>query len=180
MKKLVFTLFAIVTMAFASGGVIAQGQSAHVGGRPGSGWNGGGGNGGGWHGGGWNGGGWNGGGWHGGGWRGGGWNGGWHGPRVGIFVGYPGYWGAWPYPNAYSYPAYYPYPAYGPSELVYVPSEPTTYVQRGQDAPSTSSNYWYYCTDPAGYFPYVENCAKAWIPVVPQRNPNAPNVLPAQ
>ena len=30
------------------------------------------------------------------------------------------------------------------------------------------SNYWYYCTEPAGYFPYVQNCNRAWIPVTPQ------------
>jgi hypothetical protein len=29
-------------------------------------------------------------------------------------------------------------------------------------------HYWYYCTDPAGYFPYVESCSRAWIPVIPQ------------
>ena len=35
-----------------------------------------------------------------------------------------------------------------------------------------ASNYWYYCTDPAGYYPYVGSCNQAWIPVVPQ--PTAP------
>ena len=32
-----------------------------------------------------------------------------------------------------------------------------------------ANNYWYYCTDPAGYFPYVQSCNRAWMPVVPQR-----------
>jgi hypothetical protein len=41
----------------------------------------------------------------------------------------------------------------------------TVYVTPQQGAPS---NYWYYCTDPAGYFPYVQSCNKAWVPVVPQ------------
>ena len=153
MKKLAFALVAIVTMAFASGAALAQGQGAHVGAPHG-------------------------GGWHGGGWHGGGW----HGPRVGVFVGYPGYWGAWPYPYFYPYSAYYPY-------SVYAPAEPAVYVQPAPDlAPTlpaltspapTSTNYWYYCTDPAGYFPYVQSCSKAWMQVVPQRGPNAPNVMPA-
>ena len=35
-----------------------------------------------------------------------------------------------------------------------------------ETAPAPVS-YWYYCTDPAGYYPYVSQCTKAWIPVVP-------------
>jgi hypothetical protein len=27
--------------------------------------------------------------------------------------------------------------------------------------------YSYYCTDPAGYYPQVPNCNKAWLKVVP-------------
>jgi hypothetical protein len=47
----------------------------------------------------------------------------------------------------------------------------TVYVapQQGTQA---SSNYWYYCTDPAGYFPYVQSCNKAWVPVAPQSAPS--------
>jgi hypothetical protein len=37
-------------------------------------------------------------------------------------------------------------------------------------APTT---YWYYCTSPAGYYPYVQSCNQAWIPVVPQSAPPA-------
>jgi hypothetical protein len=47
---------------------------------------------------------------------------------------------------------------------------------RGSASPATASsnavlppaNYWYYCASPAGYFPYVQQCASAWIPVIPQ------------
>jgi len=35
-------------------------------------------------------------------------------------------------------------------------------------APAAAPVYWYYCTEPAGYFPYVQSCNRAWIPVVPQ------------
>jgi hypothetical protein len=41
-------------------------------------------------------------------------------------------------------------------------------------APAPAATYWYYCTNPAGYFPYVQNCNKAWIPVVPQSAPPPP------
>jgi hypothetical protein len=32
---------------------------------------------------------------------------------------------------------------------------------------------WYYCTSPAGYFPYVQACDRPWIPVTPQATPQA-------
>jgi hypothetical protein len=34
---------------------------------------------------------------------------------------------------------------------------------------SQGSNYWYYCRDPAGYYPEVPTCPSAWLPVVPNR-----------
>ena len=33
---------------------------------------------------------------------------------------------------------------------------------------SAQPQYWHYCTDPQGYYPYVTNCSAAWLPVVPQ------------
>jgi len=150
----------IAALVVASGGALAQGRGSggagHGGG--GGGWHGGGG---GWHGGG--------GGWHGGGWHGGGWHG-----SVGVYFG--PYWGwGWPYYYGYPYP-YYPYPydygyySYDPYPA-YVPSAPLTYEER---APEPSSNsYWYYCTDPAGYYPYVRSCSKPWMQVLPQNVPPA-------
>ena len=44
----------------------------------------------------------------------------------------------------------------------------TVYVTPQEECSGSANNYWYYCTDPAGYFPYVQTCNKAWIPVVPQ------------
>ena len=76
------------------------------------------------------------------------------------------YWGAWPYQyNDGYYPyydEYYPYPVY--------PSDPTTvYVEPQQQVAPAPEYYWYYCTNPAGYYPYVQNCNNAWMTVVPQR-----------
>jgi hypothetical protein len=42
-------------------------------------------------------------------------------------------------------------------------------------------NHWYYCIQPAGYFPYVKDCSEPWLKVVPQapgEQPSAPRVAP--
>jgi len=158
-----------------SGGHGGGGMS---GGHGGGGWSGGHGGGGAWsggHGGNWN-------GWHGG----GNWHGGWYGPRygwyggsVGLYLGYP-YWGAWPYPYYAPYVATYSYP-------VDVGVGTGSYTQLPESTPGAgtapgSAYYWYYCTDPAGYYPYIQNCSKDWMTVVPPTGPNtAPrSVAPSQ
>jgi hypothetical protein len=84
--------------------------------------------------------------------------GGWHG-NVGIVVG-PGWgWGGWPYAPYYPYYPYYQQPP------VAVQSEPNVYVQ--PEAPT----YWYYCANPEGYYPYVKQCPKGWMKVVPSSPP---------
>jgi len=45
--------------------------------------------------------------------------------------------------------------------------------QAAAAAPAPAAAYWYYCTSPAGYYPYVQSCNQAWIPVVPQAPPPA-------
>jgi hypothetical protein len=57
----------------------------------------------------------------------------------------------------------------------YIPSESNVYAQATPDPVANAANYWYYCTDPAGYFPYVQSCSKAWMQVVPQNVPRSPN-----
>jgi hypothetical protein len=116
------------------------------------------GGGGGFHGGGLHGGGFHGfgGGWHGGfaggNSHGGNWYHGWHngrygwwwwgGPAVGFtFYDYPYGWGYWP---DYGY-----YGDYGYGQQPY------------------AGQYWYYCSDPAGYYPYVQQCNVQWQPVPP-------------
>jgi len=56
---------------------------------------------------------------------------------------------AYPPPVVYS-PYYFP-----PSVVVAPPQAPTSYVSQG------ASN-WYYCDNPQGYYPYVQNCSTAW------------------
>lgn len=113
-------------------------------------------------------------------------HGGYWGPRIGVYYG-PGfgYWGAWNYgwglgygavyPYAYPYVAGYPF-AYAPVVINSTPI-PQTYIQQEPAAeptvqPAPTINYWYYCTQPAGYFPYVQNCNQPWMKVVPQNPVN--------
>jgi hypothetical protein len=71
------------------------------------------------------------------------------------------------YPPAYSYP-----PAgYGYAPVVSVPAAPPVYIQQGvvQAPPQAqASNYWHYCRNPEGYYPYVKSCPSGWLQVAPQ------------
>jgi len=113
---------------------------------------GGGGHGGGGHGGGGHGGGGHGWGGHGGGhgWGGHGWG--------GIYLGFGGY-----YPRPYYY-----YPPYYPARRVIrsAPATSTVYVERPKQVEPA---YWYYCTEPRGYYPQVNSCSTDWLQVVPRK-----------
>ena len=94
--------------------------------------------------------------------------GGFYGPG---YYGYPfyGYGYGYGYPfYDYGYPFYYPpYYAYPPT--IIVPTEPPVYIQKEQPQPvQPQSNYWYYCENPQGYYPYVKNCPNGWQQVSPQ------------
>lgn len=90
---------------------------------------------------------------HGGGFHGGGFHGRSHGS---IFLGAPiivapGY-----YPYGYAYPyADVPFSAYGDPDAA------------GTEPQESGSNYWYYCRNPAGYYPAVQTCPSGWLQVVP-------------
>ena len=78
------------------------------------------------------------------------------GPHVFFDIGIP-VWGPWwspPYP--------YPYPVPPP---VIVQQAPV--VQTPPPAPT----YWYYCPNPQGYYPYVQQCLAGWLKVVPPAAP---------
>lgn len=84
---------------------------------------------------------------------------------------YRPYYRSYGYPNSYYWPAY-PSVVYPP--VVVVPPNPPVYIQQ-QSTPqvppvppaSVSTNYWYYCENPAGYYPEVERCSDRWIKVPP-------------
>lgn len=79
--------------------------------------------------------------------------------NYGGFYG-PGFYG-------YGYPFYYPpYYAYPPT--VIVPTEPPVYIQKEQPEPAQpQANFWYYCENPDGYYPYVKKCPNGWQQVSP-------------
>lgn len=111
--------------------------------------------------------------WHGSGWSHSGWRGGSH---FGFFVGFPGYFPGYYGPGYYPY-SYYPsygYPYYYPGTPVYSDPGSVTYIEQDGAAqsgdaymPRREGEYSYYCTDPAGYYPQVQNCSKGWLTVVP-------------
>ena len=75
-----------------------------------------------------------------------------------IVVPFGSFWA--PYWAPYAYPHGYPF-AY-PPVVVQPPSQ--VYVQPPPSQPS-----WYYCDNPQGYYPYVEQCPRGWrqIPTAP-------------
>lgn len=91
------------------------------------------------------------------GWSRGTWTHGWHDNRFGWWwtVGPSWYWYSqpvYPYP---AYPAYYDYGPLddGPTVRGYYPPP------RAQRGPAPQQ-YWYYCDNPRGYYPYVGDCAE--------------------
>jgi hypothetical protein len=58
-------------------------------------------------------------------------------------------------------PYLYPPVVVGPPP-VYVQPPPRVYVQ-----PPPPRPYWYYCDNPAGYYPYVQQCPGGWRQVNP-------------
>jgi len=57
------------------------------------------------------------------------------------------------------------------------PAPPPVIIQQPpvvQSAPPVQAPvYWYYCPNPAGYYPYVQQCPSGWMQVVPPAAPPA-------
>lgn len=62
---------------------------------------------------------------------------------------------------------------YYPPAVVAVPTAPPIYIQQipAPVVQQTQSNYWYYCQNPKGYYPYVRECASGWQQVEPTPPP---------
>lgn len=104
---------------------------------------------------------------------------------VGVYVG-PGWgygpgWGPGWYPyGPYYYPGYYPAPA-----AVVVPQQnPPQYIEQGNDGNPTVTDgsspnaWWYHCSQPDGYYPYVKECPGGWQREQP-RAPSSSAPVPA-
>lgn len=95
---------------------------------------------------------------------------GWYGPGVGVYVAAPSYgpWGVWGYP-------YYPSAIYDANAAspysADVPPATGSFTPSYSDQAPAPSSYWYYCADPAGYYPDVQQCNGNWTPVPPQSVP---------
>jgi hypothetical protein len=76
----------------------------------------------------------------------------------------------WPGPYYGPYPYYYPPPVvYAPPPVVYTP--PPVVVQPAAPAyvqQPAQANSWYYCDNPQGYYPTVQNCSTGWRQVPAQ------------
>ncbi|MEO7853191.1 MAG: hypothetical protein ABIR94_13185 [Rubrivivax sp.] len=115
-----------------------------------------------------------------------GWGGGYWGPRAAFYWGAPALWGpAWPWWGAWplAVGTVYSY-SYNVAPLLTEPTAQTQlFVQQqapAPAAPATAPNgYWYYCTQPAGYFPYVKDCTEPWLKVIPAP-PGQQPTLPGQ
>jgi hypothetical protein len=78
----------------------------------------------------------------------------------GIWIGAPFFWGA-----PWLYPAWPSYPYYSPPPVV-IERQAPVYVQ-----PEPQPQYWYYCQNPQGYYPYIQRCPGGWLQVVPSAPP---------
>jgi hypothetical protein len=89
--------------------------------------------------------------------------------RFGVVVGGPLGYGPAYYPNMY-YPPYY----YAPSFYPPVPASPPVYIEQGEAQPAPAPappEYWSYCAEARGYYPYVKECPGGWQRVSPQPPP---------
>jgi hypothetical protein len=74
----------------------------------------------------------------------------------------------WPWYPYYPYYSYYPYyPYYAPAPAAVVQQQSPVDAQPA----SSQADYWYYCQDPQGHYPYVQSCPGGWMKVVPQTAP---------
>lgn len=75
----------------------------------------------------------------------------------------------------FGWPWYYPAAPYYPPVVVApaAPAPPPVYIERERQPVSEPppQNYWYYCAESRGYYPYVKECPGGWMQVVPQPQP---------
>lgn len=95
--------------------------------------------------------------------------------RGGVWIG-PGWgwgpgWGpGWVAPYGYGYPYY-------TSPPVVIQQQPQEYVHQPAAQPE-EQQYWYYCSEAKGYYPYVKKCPSGWMKVVPTPT-QTPTPVPA-
>lgn len=73
---------------------------------------------------------------------------------------------------SFGFPLWYPAPVYyAPPPPAYyygvVRSSPPVYVERAEAVGNRSADWWYYCEQSKGYYPYVKTCPGGWQKVSP-------------
>ncbi len=104
-------------------------------------------------------------------WRGGYWHHGWYGNRWGWWWIAGGIWFWYPYPI-------YPYPnPYVPGTVTVINTQP---APPAAPAEAPAAQYWYHCTTPEGYYPYVSDCPGGWtkVPATPPAATTPPAAKP--
>jgi hypothetical protein len=100
---------------------------------------------------------------------------------AGWTLGGPWGWG-WGFPAyGFGYPVTAAYGGILAPSVQFVLPEDWSYVQQSAVEPlapaaasRVSVSYWYYCTEPPGYYPYVQQCSRPWIAVDPRSVAPAP------
>jgi hypothetical protein len=75
-----------------------------------------------------------------------------------------------------AFPLWYPYGyalGYGGVYPLETEAPPTVYIER-----EPPGEFWYYCRDPRGYYPYVAECPGGWVKVPPQPGPDSSRPSP--
>ena len=85
--------------------------------------------------------------------------------EFGVYLGDPFFWGPRPWPYYYDVP-----------RTVIIEREPSVYIQQAPTvtAPAPAqpqTPLWYWCPNPAGYYPHVPQCQQQWVPVDPRTLP---------
>lgn len=90
-----------------------------------------------------------------------------HGWRTSVYVGVGPLW-------------YRPYGWYGPvgyyaaPPVVVAAPGPTVWIERSDLAPQPPAGFWYWCDAANAYWPSVQTCTSAWVPVAPRADAGAP------
>ena len=87
--------------------------------------------------------------------------------RTGVFAGGPLFAFGFPFAVASLYGPYGYFDAYPP--MLPDPSQSPVYIEMPGpgNAPRSATSYWYYCSDPSGYYPYIQHCPGGWQQVAP-------------
>lgn len=86
--------------------------------------------------------------------------------HVGVYIGAPMFWPYYAQPYYYPQPQPYLYPQPYSYYPPVAPAAPPVYMEQQPSSPA--QQYWYFCNESQGYYPYVQQCPSGWQQVTPQ------------